>query len=85
MGNSEYFRVAALYANAGEEGLHLGGIDGPQGSLDQKRLSFYVDFSEGPPITYAICTGPGNFQEMVVIESNEDIVRVMKEYLERKP
>ncbi len=80
--SQDEFHARALYATATEEGLHVGWIDGPQGSDEQKRLSFYVDFSEVPQV-YAICVGPGDFLEVVPVTSNEDVVRIVQQYQAR--
>lgn len=75
----------ALVAGITELGdLQIGWISGPQGSLNQKRLSVYVDWDDPVAGTglqvYAVRTGPGNVSELVYLKTREDMEKVWKEY-----
>ena len=86
--------MRALYASVGDGdpedkgAMHIGWIDGPQGTTQQKRCSIYIDAPEdGSPgwEVYAICVGPGDHSEMRHLHSPADVWAVLQEYRARCP
>jgi hypothetical protein len=80
----------ALHSNVDEEGaIHVGWIDGPQGSGEQKRLSIYIDSEDynrnGDLKVYAIITGPGDHQEMRPLGCPQDVLDVLRDYAALTP
>jgi hypothetical protein len=84
---SRVYEDPSNMCEVGESSLFLGWIHGKQGSLEQKRLSIYIDLPETvekSPEIYFIRVGPGNYNDLGDIRTSGQLKAVLDEYFSAK-
>lgn len=82
--DNEYYEKP-LFVHVNKEGsISLEWISDSKIKKDEKRVSIHIDGDyidrKGPLVIYAIITGPGDYQELLYLNTSSDLAAVMDKY-----
>jgi hypothetical protein len=84
---SRLYEDGSNMCEVGESSLCLNWIHGKQGSLEQKRLSIYIDLPETVdklPEIYFTRVGPGTYNDLGNIKTSRQLKAILDEYFSVK-